>query len=243
MNFILVFFVIIGLNIGLSDANAEEPGTKVWRDVAELSFVKTGGNTDVENLLINNAFKYLFSSSVTGSWNLHILNGETNNTKTAEKYDTELRLDKKYTDRVYSFGNVIWLQDKFAGVNPRKYVGLGGGYKILTGPTHTLLTEAGLNYTTENFTDGTDRDYMGGRLFGKYIYNFTEKNYFSQSVEYIPSFKEENNYFLNSETAVVSALNGYLSLKASYVVNYNNDPPVGKERTDTLTSTTLVVNF
>lgn len=181
MKFILMFFVIIGINIGLSDANAAEPGTKVWSDVAELSFVKTGGNTDVENLLINNALKYLFSSSVTGNWNLHILNGETNNTKTAEKYDTELRLDKKYSDRVYSFGNVIWLQDKFAG--------------------------------------------------------------FSQSVEYIPSFKDQNNYFVNSETAVVSALNGYLSLKASYVVNYNNDPPAGKERTDTITSTTLVVNF
>lgn len=241
MNIILMFFVIIGFNIGFSDANAAE--TKFWSDVAELSFVKTGGNTDVQNLLVNNAFKYLFSSKVTGSWNLHILNGDTNNTKTAERYETELRLDNKYSDRLYSFGNVIWLQDKFAGLDPRKYFGAGGGYRILTGPTHTLVTEAGLNYTAERFTDGTDRDYMGGRLFGKYIYSFTEKNNFSQSLEYIPGFKDQNNYFVNSETAIVSALNGYLSLKASYVVNYNNDPPVGKERTDTITSTTLVVNF
>jgi putative salt-induced outer membrane protein len=241
MNIIRVFFVIFCLNFGFIESVLAE--TKAWSDVAELSFVKTGGNTDVQNLLVNNAFKYLFSSRVTGSWNFHILNGETDNTRTAERYDTELRLDYKNSDLFYSFGNVIWLQDKFSGIDPREYYGVGEGYRILNGPTHTLLTEAGLNYTTERFTDGTSRDYMGGRLFGKYIYAFTDKNNFSQLVEYIPDFKEQTNYFVNSETAVVSALNGYLSLKASYVVKYNNEPPLGKKNTDTITSTTLVVNF
>jgi putative salt-induced outer membrane protein len=241
MNIIRAFLVVLCLNFGLVETVLAD--TEVWSDVAELSFVKTGGNTDVQTLLANNAFKYPFSPELTGSWNFHALNGETNGTTTAERYDTELRVDYKNSDLFYSFGNVIWLQDKFAGINPRDFIGAGVGYRMLNGPEHTLLTEAGLNYTTEKFTDGTDRDYMGGRLFGKYVYAFTEKNNFSQSVEYILGFKDTTNYFINSETAVVSALNGYLSLKASYVVKYSNSPPLGKDNTDTIISTTLVVNF
>lgn len=241
MNIIRAFLAILCFNFGLVEIVLADPN--VWSDVAELSFVKTGGNTDVQALLANNAFKYPFSPDLTGSWNFHVLNGETNGTTTAERYDTELRMDYKNTDLFYSFGNVVWLQDKFAGINPRDYVGAGVGYKILNGPEHTLLAEAGLNYTTEKFTDGTGRDYMGGRLFGKYIYAFTEKNNFSQSVEYIPDFKDTTDYLINSETAVVSSLNGYLSLKASYVIKYNNLPPAGKNNTDTIASTALVVNF
>ena len=64
----------------------------------------------------------------------------------------------------------------------------------------------------------TDWDNLGGRFFGKYIYSFTDKNNVSQPVGYIPDFRDLTNDFVNSETAVVSGLKGYLSLKASYVV-------------------------
>ena len=241
MQKVLLFFILFLMELWVSRSYSAE--TKTWSDTAELSFVKTGGNTDVQNLLFNNGMKYLFAPSVTGTWNLRLLNTETDGVRTAGQYQTELRLDKKYSDRLYSFGNYIWLQDKFAGLDPRQYFGLGGGYLFLNGPANILLGEAGLNYTTERFTDGTDRDYMGGRLFAKYTYLFTEKNSFSQSVEYIPGFKEQANYFVNSETALTSSINSYLSLKASYLVKYNNEPPAGKENTDTITSTTLVVNF
>jgi putative salt-induced outer membrane protein len=47
-----------------------------------------------------------------------------------------------------------------------------------------------------------------------------------------------------SETALISALSDYLSLKTSYVVKYNNQPvPATLEETDTILSVTLVVNF
>lgn len=241
MNILKVLFLIVCLNLGFNQWVWAD--SKIWSDAAELSYVKTGGNTDVQTLLVNNVFKYNLTPKLTGTWDFHILNGKTNDVQTAERYDTELRLDFKDSDRFYSFGNVIWLQDQFAAVMPRDYYGAGEGYKIWTGPKHTLITEAGLNYTTERFTDGTGRDFMGGRLFGKYVYAFTEKSTFSQQVEYIPDFNADRDYFVNSETALTAALNSYLSLKASYVVKYSNEPPLGKENTDTITSTTQVVNF
>lgn len=48
---------------------------------------------------------------------------------------------------------------------------------------------------------------------------------------------------LTSETALVSALNRCLSLKASYVATYDNDPVPGVKHTDTVLGITLLVNF
>ncbi len=79
---------------------------------------------------------------------------------------------------------------------------------------------------------------------GKYTYAFTEKNRFSQSVEYIHDFNDSKKYEVNTETALISALNSYLSMKAAYVVNYKNEPiPSTLKKTDTTTTVALVVNF
>lgn len=98
------------------------------------------------------------------------------------------------------------------------------GNRFFTGPKHHLLGEAGLAYTTEEYIDNTDHDFPGGRLFGKYGYWFDEKNKFTQSLEWLPDFGQFDNWNLISETALISALNNWLSLKASYVVKYDNEP-------------------
>ena len=71
-----------------------------------------------------------------------------------------------------------------------------------------------------------------------------DKNRFSQSLEYLYDFEDSDNYNLNSETALISALSDYLSLKASYVVKYDNEPvPETLEDTDTILGITLIVSF
>jgi putative salt-induced outer membrane protein len=217
---------------------------KRWSDEAELSFVDTGGNTDVVSLSAKNLLKYKFTNNLTGSWALGALYGESDGEKNAERYFTELRLDYAFTERLYTFGIGGWLKDEFAGFDARYYVGPGIGYKFLAGPKHLLVGEAGANYAREEYTDGTDRDYIEGRVFGKYEYAFTKKNRFSQSLEFLYDFDESDNYKVNSVTALISALNSYLSLKASYEVKYDNHPvPETLEDTDTILGVTLVVNF
>ena len=138
----------------------------------------------------------------------------------------------------------MWSKEKFAGIDSRYYAGPGAGYNFLTGPKYFLLAEISLNYVNERYTDDTDKEYLGGRAFTEYEYAFTDKNKFSQSVEYLHDFYDNDNYNVNSETALISALNNYLSLKTSYVVKYNNQPvPSTLKETDTILSVTLVVNF
>lgn len=215
-----------------------------WNDEAELSVVSTDGNSETKTISAKNILKYKFNERLLGRWKAGALKGESDGEREAEKYFSEIRLDYLLTEKIYTFGNVGWLKDTFSGIDSRYYVGPGMGYNFLKGPSHFLLGEAGLNYVNEDYTDDTDNDFIAGRLFALYEYHFTAKNKFSQSVEYLHAFDDSENYSLNSETALISALNGNLSLKASYIINYDNKPvPDTLEKKDSILAMALVANF
>lgn len=238
VKFVMVLLVVFAM---VTAVFAEE---KKWADEAELSFVDTVGNTDVVSLSAKNLLKYTFSEELKGAWKLSALYGESEGVKNAERYATELRLDYLLTDQLFSALIAGWLEDEFAGIESRYYLGPAVGYKFLNGPRHFLVSEVGPNYVKEEYTDGTEKDYLEGRAFGQYQYAFTEKNRFSQSLEFLCDFEDSDNYRVNSETALISALSDYLSLKASYEIKYDNKPvPSTLEETDTILSVTLVVNF
>ena len=215
-----------------------------WSDEAELSFVDTGGNTDVMTLSAKNLLKYKFTEKLHAAWKLGALYGESDGEKNGESYFTELRADYLPTERLYYFAAAGWSKDEFAGIDSRYYFGPGAGYRFLTGPKHFLLGEVGFNYVNEQYTDDTDKNYLGGRGAAKYEYAFTEKNKFSQSLEFLYDFDDSENYNVNSETALISALSDYISMKASYVIKYDHQPvPSTLEDTDTILAVALVVNF
>ncbi len=217
---------------------------KKWSDQAELSYVDTGGNTDMKTLSAKNLLKYKFTDKLEGAWKAKAIYGESDGERDAEKYSTELRLNYLFTERFYSAFIAGWGKDKFAGIDSEYRVGPAVGYKLLDGPKHFLSSEAGVNYVNKEYTHGTEEENLGGRAFAEYKYAFTEKNRFSQSVEYLHDFEDSNGYEVNSETAVISALNNYLSLKASYLVEYRHRPvPSSLDDTDTTLAVALVVNF
>jgi len=240
-----IMALYIGLAVIASSSFAEEnKEKKALSDEGEVSYVKTDGNTQVTTLSAKNLLKYQFNEKLLGSWKVGGVNAETSNVKTAESYFTDLKLDYQYTQRLYSFVNAGWLQNRFAGVDQHVYGGVGAGYKFLDGPAHFLIGELGVMYVADKYTDNTKKDYPGGRAFAKYTYAFTEKNKFSQSLEYLNDFNDSEKYFVNSETAVVSALSGIFSMKAAYIVNYTNAPvPATLKKKDTMSTVALVVNY
>jgi len=206
--------------------------------------IDTNGNTEVSNLSATNILQYAFDENLKGTWKLRALYGESDGARNAESYSTEVRLDYLFTDQLYTAGIAGWLKDEFAGIEAKYYIGPAVGYRLFTGPRHFLLGEVGLNYVTEKYIDNTDEQFIEGRAFVKYEYAFTEKNKFSQSLEFLYNAYDSDDYKVNSETALISALNNYLSLKASYEIKYANKPtPQTLDDTDTVFSLALVVNF
>jgi putative salt-induced outer membrane protein len=237
--------LFIGMAAAASISFAEEnKEKKALSDEAEVSYVKTDGNTQVTSLAAKNLMKYQFNEKLLGSWKIGVLSAETAGVKTAENYFTDLKLDYLFTPRIYSFAIGGWQQNRFAGVDEHLYGGVGAGYKFLDGPKNFLVGELGVQYVSDKYTDNTKKDYPSGRAFAKYTYAFTEKNKFSQSLEYLNDFNDSENYKVNSETALISATNDILSLKAAYLVNYTNAPvPATLKKKDTTTTMALVLNY
>ena len=237
---IVSVFVLISC---LASAAQAAERQKNWSDEAELSFVDTAGNTEVSTLSAKNTLVYRLAPDRRIIWKFAALYGETDGEKTAESYFTELRAEEDLSEQVGAYLLGGWLKDTFAGVDPRYYVGLGGIYKFLPGPVHLLVGEAGVTYTAEEYTDNTDKQFVGGRVFMKYELAFHEKAKFTQTVEWLPDLENTDDWLFNSETAVLAGLNSYLSLKTSYVLKYDNEPVSGLEETDTILSVALVVNY
>ncbi|MHB0972552.1 MAG: DUF481 domain-containing protein [Thermoanaerobaculia bacterium] len=224
--------------------DAATPRPPVFTDQAELSFVRTSGNTDMTSIAGKNAFTWNMSDVMKLGWKAAILYGETDGEKTAESYATDARLDRLLSPRAYVYGGAGWLKDEFAGFDQRLNAGAGAGYKFLTGPVQFFSAEGGLEWVAEEYIDGTDESYAAARGFGLYEYAFTEKNKFAQSLEGLLGFNSGDNYRLKSETSLIASLTGALSMKASYVVKYNNDPvPETLDTTDTIFGVSLVANF
>lgn len=244
MKLIRLFLIfLMGMSL-VGSAYGEEEKEKRWSDEAELSYVKTGGNTDVSTLAFGNVLKYKFSERLNALWTIRAINGETDGQRTAESYMTELRGNYLISKKLYTYGQAGWFKDKFAGFDNRYYGGAGAGYKFFDGPKHFLDGELGLNYAREEYIDDTSNNFPEARAFGKYEYAFNEKNRFSQSLEYLDDLNDSDKYKLLSETAVIAQLSTSLSLKVSYLIRYNNKPVSSTlENTDTIFGAAIVANF
>jgi putative salt-induced outer membrane protein len=238
-----VMIILVAAIVSFSAATESYAEEKAWSEQAEVAFVDTGGNTDVTTLSAKSTLKYLFSERLSGTWKFLSLYGKSDGESSAENYSTEFRVDFLCTKKLYSFVNAGWLKDRFGGIDSRYYLDAGAGYKFLLGPKHFLLGEISPNYTIEEYTDGGDSEYLGVRAFSQYEYVFGGKNKFTQSLEYLADLSDSQNWRLNSETAVISALNSFLSLKSSYVVKYDNQPFEDLDDTDTILGVSLIVNF
>lgn len=239
---IKIFSIIIGFILSASFSFAEE--TKNWSDEAEFSFVATSGNTNIETLSLKNIFKYNFDKKNLVAWKLAGLKSETSSVLTAESYESDIRYEHLYSERTYSYLNAGWFTDEFAGLDKRVNYGLGGGYKVLTGPKNMLSIEGGVSSVKESNIDNTTKTYSEGRLFGKYTYEFSKTSKFTQSLEYLYDFDVSENYRYNSETAITAAINSVFSLKTSYLIKYDNLPlnATIKDK-DTKLSIAIVANF
>lgn len=224
-------------------AQAPPPPPKPWSYALALSYLGTTGNTDTQTFGTDFTFKRLPQPwGIEGG--ISYLRGEQNDVLTAERIRLGLKGMRAFGPRWEYFMAAGWERDKFAGFDSRTTLATGATYKALTGPKNELAFDMGLSWTDESYVFiGPDGSYMGGFLAMRYAHNWTPKSKFIQRFLYVPNFEEGSNWRGESETAVQAALTDRLALKASFLLRYANEPPLGFDKTDTTTALSLVFSF
>ena len=228
----------------VSAAAAQDAPPKPVKVTGDLSFVKTGGNTDVLSLGTSEKIEWKTSDRFTLKQQFGWIYGETDGVTSANALITGLRGEYSLTKRVLVFLGVNYDYNMFAGVKRRfeEYAGLG--FVLIDKPKDILRFDAGMSYFQEwaLYTD-VSNNFLAGRFAGDYKHFFAEKAYFQQIVEFIPNFEVADDYRLNSETALVAPLSGNFAIKVGYIVRYRGLPPEGVKKTDTVFRTGLQVTY
>jgi len=207
---------------------------------AEISYVKTSGNTNTSSLygkLGANIKNEIREIKLNGS----ILKSEDNHKKSANKYEVELNYNRMLTQSVYTYMGAYYEKDEFSDYSSRFNIGPGLGYKAINTDEEALEVQAGLYYALDKFDNGRRDDYAAPSMELSYRYKIRENVEFKQVLKYLVSAEEVSRYFITSDSAIAVKMMENLSLGVSYRIDYVNQTE--KEKTDKKFMTSLIFDF
>jgi putative salt-induced outer membrane protein len=218
---------------------AEEPTSKLSLG---LSYLATSGNSSSQSGGIEFLYKHTFDP-----WGLQVsanfLRAEQDDQLTAKKLSLGVRGTRDLTADLEIFVEGSYLQDQFAGLDPRIVGAAGATYKLLHGPEHELAFDLGLTWTRDTRVDDGARSYLGLVAAGRYAWNISKTAKFTEDLSFFPSLKQGSDWRIESQTGLQAAVSTDVAVKLTYGFRYANLPEPGFRKTDTQTAASLVINF
>ena len=218
---------------------AEDMDPKGLSGAAEFGMIVTSGNST--NSTVNGKFsvendveKWLHTGK------LSIVNSESENVTTAERYLLKLKSNYKLGGKHFLFGGLTHDVDKFSGYDYQTSIIAGYGQIIHDTDKYKLSIEIGPGYRSSKLITGED-DQEGILHLGavsKYIVN--EATYIDATLN-IDSGSDQT--ITGLELGYVNSLTQSLALKVGYDLKNSSSVPVGTKKTDTITSVSLIYSF
>jgi len=217
----------------------------------ELGYIQTSGNTKTQTFNLD--------AKAKKGWGKHIGNimfdgqyASDNDVETKNKFVTELTYDYDFTKR-FSFNYLAgYKKDRFSGFDNQWYTGPGAKYKAIVSTIQNLTIDGNILYASDTYDatttppppiEGYTNDYMAYRVKGVYALQVLENLKFDQELSIRGSFKDADNYFAFSKSALSSKISDIFSAGVSYKVDYSNIPALGKEKTDTTITANLIMDY
>jgi putative salt-induced outer membrane protein len=210
-----------------------------WTGQGEAGLASSTGNTRSTDLALG-----LHFSRIGLNWD-HALDAtvdyqRTNGIESKSRYFAGYSGRYKFDGPLYGVGVLSWEGDRFMGFDSRMSESIGLGYAILQSPDMQLSIEAGPALRQTDYISGGSENSFAGRAAINYKWDILPSLAFTQSVSY---YGESRDSTVISDTGLTANLIGALSARLSYHVQYESNPPLGLQNTDTTSRLTLVYNF
>jgi putative salt-induced outer membrane protein YdiY len=209
----------------------------------EIGFVNAAGNTDVTTLNLGQELSYAPTRVLRLAQSIAIVYGRTNGVESASLWQANLRGDRDLGNRWGTYALFEFDRNTFASIARRFQEGVGALYHPIRTATDTLGAELGLGLVEVRSTSDSSAIQPIGRVAGSYRHIFSPKTYGEELLEILPDLQQGRELRVNSSTTVVAPLFNNLALKASYVVNFDNDPEPGRRKTDRFLTTGVQLSF
>jgi putative salt-induced outer membrane protein len=214
----------------------------LWEGSAELSLVDTGGNTETQTLGASGTVMWR-PGRWTSDFRTQFIRSVTEDVVTARTFSAALRQARTVSERIDAFARIEYLANEFAGVDHRVSADAGIGYKVLTGPAHTLRTDAGLGYSREARLDADDLSFALTTLGAAYTWRVSRGVSLTNNALLTASLHRGEDWRFRNALAVATSLTRRLAVKLSHELTFLNAPAAGFEGRDTVLAIALALRF
>lgn len=256
-----------------------------WFYTAELGFTLAGGNASTNALNFGGSISHEWDNATwliegaglraeqttrtrtavgTDPANFTVVEASSSEV-TAETYLALTRYDRMLGGNWFAFGAGAWLRNTFAGIDSRWTLGTGVGNAWVDNEQLRFKTDYGVTYTNQADVLPDPRvsdSYVGLGVGGEFWYKVTSTTDIESQLNFITSFADSGNWRSNWLNSIQVAMSEALALKASLLLQYNNQPaleslsldnplgtptgqsvPVELDKLDTFFTVGLVLSF
>jgi len=221
----------------------QEAGGKLWDSQAQAGITTASGNS-------NNS---TFTGGVTADRDadrtmLHLgadgRYSREGGQATSQRLHGNTQLDYDFKPRVYAFGVLDALNDRFSGYDLQLIEATGLGRRFFIG-REDLKWQADLGPALRQqwLTDDSYENSVNARLRTLFEWDFAEDSTFHEQFIWTQSLNRLGEYLISDETAVSFHLNAHLAFQTSIQVQHDSKPPKGAKPTDVFTTTSLIYQF
>ncbi len=216
----------------------------LWEKEVSLGFSKISGNT-----ISSNASSSLFLNRKTShdelTLKVNAIYGSSNNKMDTQKWYSLLRYAFSFKDkRWYNFYKLETDHDRFTNIDYRLIPTTGVGYWFSDTDSFKAMVELGVGCEYTSFRDDTKsnceailipRAFLEKKLFDKLT--------FFQELVFYPKLDNAGDFRLHSESALKNYIDDKLSLKLSFIDDYNSSPDNNTKKNDSRFITSINYEF
>lgn len=233
-----------GLSAGAQEASTSGVETNPppkWDASASLGFSLTSGNSDTLLVTANAVGKRKFGDAnlelgVGGAY------GENDGDRTVQTLRGWGQYDNPFTQRTYWYVRLEGLHDGIADIEYRFTLGPGIGYYFVKQEKTFLRGEVGPSFIYER-KGNVNSGYFAARFAERFEHQFNDRVKLYQAVEFLPQIDQWDDYLINFELGIESALSDKMSLTVTLLDNYVSQPAPGRESNDIKLITALKYKF
>jgi len=151
-------------------------------------------------------------------------------------YEPNLRL----SDRLFAYALAQYERDRFQGFSARYAASGGLGYDLIVEDNMTLSVKAGPAWRRTELIGGQSTSSIAGLASADFDWQIAENIALTQDVH---AFVQSGSSTYVSDTGLQAGISDNISVRLSYSVEHDTDPPLGAEQTDTHSRITLIYDF
>jgi putative salt-induced outer membrane protein YdiY len=227
---------------GIGFGQTPPPPPKPREAKAEFALVSTSGNASAQS--IGAAGQVIVRPP---QWEIDgqtaFVRNEADGVVRAKSLAARGRAGRVITTRLQAFGQHSYLRDLFSGVLHRNITEGGLSYLLIQTGRNTLSADAALGYLKERRIVGSSLSTPTAGTGAHYKLRLSETSDITDDLLMSFDLSDEGTWRLQHGIALTAKVADPLSLKISNLLRYVDEPVVGFEQTDTITSAALVLSF